>query len=92
VQSYGRNGREVLAGTFPASWEVFLRYVALVENFSNNLWSTMIPITIRMIARKTLEQKKQTSRTTMRKGRKEVTVEERIQKANGGGWNWKQWG
>jgi hypothetical protein len=52
----------------------------------------MIPITIRMIARKTLEQKKQTSRTTMRKGRKEVTVEERIQKANGGGWNWKQWG
>jgi hypothetical protein len=35
----------------------------------------------------TTEQKKQTSRTTTRKGRKEVTAEERIQKANGGGWN-----
>ena len=39
----------------------------------------------------TTEQNKQTSRTTTRKGIKKVTAEERIQKANGGGWNWKQW-
>jgi hypothetical protein len=26
-----------------------------------------------------------------RRGRKEVTMEERIQKACEGGWNWKQW-
>jgi hypothetical protein len=52
----------------------------------------MIVVAIRInIARKTTEQKKQTSQTTTRKGRKEVNVEERIQKANGGGWNWKQW-
>jgi hypothetical protein len=35
----------------------------------------------------TTEQNKQTSRTTSRKGSKEVTAEERIQKANGKRWN-----
>jgi hypothetical protein len=67
-------------------------YVILVESFSDNLQSTLIVIAIRInTARKTTEQKKQTSRTSTRKGREEVTAEERIQKANGSGWNWKQW-
>jgi hypothetical protein len=39
----------------------------------------------------TTEQNKQTSRSTTRKRRKEANTEERIQKANGGGWKWKQW-
>jgi hypothetical protein len=68
----------------------------LAENFSNSLQNATIVTAIRVdAARNTtqqpMEQQKQTSRTPTRKGRKERTAEERVQKANGGGWNWKQW-
>jgi hypothetical protein len=51
----------------------------------------VIGIIINIARKQTIEQNKQTSRKRTRKGRKEATAEERIQKANGGGWKWKQW-
>jgi hypothetical protein len=52
----------------------------------------MIVIAIRInIDNSRTSKRVETSRAKTRKGRKEVTTEERIRKANGGGWNWKWW-
>jgi hypothetical protein len=46
----------------------------------------VIAIIINIARKQTIEQNKQTSQKRTRKGRKEATAEERIQKANGGGY------